>query len=146
MCDEYKYCLILLALLGLFFVLYCNFRIIWLTSQSIPYRWCLHLLHAKPKKGDLCVFERDGVKTVKYLIGLPGSRIKNLKDVVCVDDYVIGQERRTKSLTPVASGFVPNGYAFAAGSHKYSFDSRYEEFGVVDLRNMRGKAIGILKW
>jgi type IV secretory pathway protease TraF len=136
----------MMAITVLFFVLYCNFRIIRLTSQSIPHSWCLQLLNARPKKGELCVFERNGVKTVKYLVGLRGSRIKNLKDVVCVEDYMVGKARRTKSLTPVASGFVPNGYAFVAGTHEYSFDSRYEEFGLVDLKDMRGKAIGILKW
>jgi hypothetical protein len=86
----------MLAMSILFFGLYCNFRIIRLTSQSIPYSWCFHLLQVKPKKGDLCVFERDGKTIVKYLIGLQGSRIKNLKDVICMEAYVVGQARRTK--------------------------------------------------
>jgi signal peptidase I len=103
-------------------------------------------LNVKPKKGDLCVFERDGGMVVKYLIGLLGSRIKNSKDVVCVDDYVVGQARRTKSLTPVSSGVVPEGQVFVAGTHRFSFDSRYGEFGLVDVKDMRGKAIGICKW
>ncbi|MDR2107641.1 MAG: S26 family signal peptidase [Holosporaceae bacterium] len=40
---------------------------------------------------------------------------------------------------------MPEGYAFVAGSHQYSFDSRYKEFGFVDLKDIRGRAIGICK-
>jgi hypothetical protein len=146
MSNKYRYGIIVLAMAILFSWIYCNFRIIRLTSQSIPYSWCLHLLNAKPKKGDLCVFERDGKTMVKYLVGLRGSTIKNLKDVIYVEACVVGQAKRTKSLTPVSSGFVPDGYAFVAGTHECSFDSRYEEFGFVDIKNVRGKAMGICKW
>jgi signal peptidase I len=130
----------------LFFLTYCNFRVIRLTSQSVPYKWCLRLLNVKPKKGDLCVFERNGVKTVKYLVGLPGSRIKNMNDIIYTDANVVGHAKRTKNLTPVSSGFVPDGRAFVAGTHKLSFDSRYEEFGFVNIKDIQGKAIGICKW
>lgn len=66
------------------------------------------------------------------------------------------KSRRTKSLplldrttngsllTPLRATIVPEGYVFVAGDHLRSFDSRYEEFGLVPLEKIWGK--GVLTW
>jgi signal peptidase I len=144
---EYKSWAIAFAVgIILFFLLHSNFRIIQLTSPSVQYKWCIHLLNLKPKKGGLCVFERNGKTMVKYLIGMQGDKIKNMKDIIYVNENIVGRARRTKYLTPASTHFIPEGYAFVAGNHENSFDSRYEEYGLVDLKDIRGKAIGICKW
>ncbi|MBS0271677.1 MAG: signal peptidase I [Proteobacteria bacterium] len=46
-----------------------------------------------------------------------------------------------KPLTPLSAGFVPEGYVFVAGDNLNSFDSRYEEFGLVPMEKIWGKAV-----
>ena len=108
-------------LLGLFFILDANVRIIRIKTPSIPYKYCVLFLKIAPKKGDLCVFKKNGMTLVKYLqhAGLPKS-----------DTIAPGG-------TP-----VPEGYAFVVGTHPNSFDSRYKEFGLVKISDIQGRAIG----
>jgi signal peptidase I len=46
-----------------------------------------------------------------------------------------------KPLTPLLATSVPEGYVFVAGDNPNSFDSRYEEFGLVPREKIWGKAI-----
>ena len=46
-----------------------------------------------------------------------------------------------KPLTPISATSVPEGYVFVAGDHPNSFDSRYEEFGLVPIEKIWGKAV-----
>lgn len=48
-----------------------------------------------------------------------------------------------KPLTPISAEFVPEGYVFVAGDNLNSFDSRYEEFGLVPMEKIWGKAIAV---
>jgi signal peptidase I len=47
-------------------------------------------------------------------------------------------------LTPLSAKIIPEGALFVLGDHPRSFDSRYEEFGLVPVDKIWGKAI--LKW
>lgn len=52
--------------------------------------------------------------------------------------------KRTKygdPLTPLRAERIPAGYVFVAGDHPRSFDSRYEEFGLVPLDKIWGRAL-----
>lgn len=46
-----------------------------------------------------------------------------------------------KPLTPISAASVPEGYVFVAGDNPNSFDSRYEEFGLVPIEKIWGKAV-----
>lgn len=46
-----------------------------------------------------------------------------------------------KPLTPISAAIVPEGYVFVAGDNPNSFDSRYEEFGLVPIEKIWGKAV-----
>jgi len=48
-----------------------------------------------------------------------------------------------KPLTPLSAEIVPEGYVFVAGDNPNSFDSRYEEFGLVPQEKIWGKAIAV---
>lgn len=48
-----------------------------------------------------------------------------------------------KPLTPISAEIVPEGYVFVAGDNLNSFDSRYEEFGLVPQEKIWGKAIAV---
>ena len=41
----------------------------------------------------------------------------------------------------IPSGIIPPGYVFVAGDNPHSFDSRYEEFGLVPMEKIWGKAV-----
>lgn len=120
--------------------------IVFLTSESIPYRLCLQVYNIKPKVGDICVFDYKGKKFLKYLVGIAGDEIRNVHDNIYVGDFVIGRAERKEILTPVGSGRIPEGYVFVAGTHKKSLDSRYKEFGLIKVSALRGKAFGLMKW
>ncbi len=47
-------------------------------------------------------------------------------------------------LTPLSTKVIPEGTLFVLGDHVRSFDSRYEEFGLVKVENVWGKAV--MKW
>lgn len=53
---------------------------------------------------------------------------------------LLGQTKDGNLLTPLKADVVPEGYVFVAGDHLRSFDSRYEEFGLVPQQNLWGKA------
>ena len=44
-----------------------------------------------------------------------------------------------KSYSPIQSGTIPEGYVYVCGSHPDSFDSRYAEFGLIRVENIREK-------
>lgn len=48
-----------------------------------------------------------------------------------------------KPLHPLKATIIPEGYVFVATSHPRSFDSRYEEFGLVKQEHITGKCFGL---
>lgn len=102
----------------------------------------------------------------KRVLGLPGDLILKDKNTVvivpkiCVSKNPISKadmpitsepvvlpllEKTSegKPLTPLSATSVPEGYIFVAGDNPNSFDSRYEEFGLVPLEKIWGKAIAV---
>lgn len=51
--------------------------------------------------------------------------------------------REGNPLTPISIQIVPESYVFVAGDNPHSFDSRYEEFGLVPYEKIWGKAIWV---
>jgi conjugal transfer pilin signal peptidase TrbI len=105
----------------------------------------LQVYHLKPEKGDLCAFNFVGFRFLKYIVGTAGDEIRNLNGVIYVGLTKVGKATKTKLLTPIEDGVVPEGYIFAAGTHPESFDSRYQEFGLVKTSDIRGKVFGVLR-
>jgi signal peptidase I len=83
----------------------------------------------------------------KRILGLPGDRIIRKKHSLKIGDHVLPLLRQTKEghpLNALSLKVVPPGYVFVVGDHPRSFDSRYEEFGLVKMENIYGKAVW--KW
>ncbi|MFX6119214.1 S26 family signal peptidase, partial [Acinetobacter baumannii] len=53
---------------------------------------------------------------------------------------LLDKTKEGKLLTPLSISIVPEGYIFVVGDNIRSFDSRYEEFGLVPLDKVWGKA------
>jgi conjugal transfer pilin signal peptidase TrbI len=120
-------------------------RILVMTSESVPYRFCLQLYHLEPRKGDLCVLKFGDADFVKYLVGVAGDKVANFSGGIYVDYKKIGNINTKSNLTPIEGCVIPEGYVFVAGTHVNSFDSRYKEFGLVKVEQLRGRAIGFWK-
>ena len=120
--------------------------IVFVTSESIPYLLCLQIYNLNPKKGDLCAFEFQGRKFIKYISGISGEKIKNINGMIYVDSKKIGKVQKNKNLISVKNGIIPSGYVFMSGTHLDSFDSRYQEFGLIQASNIHGKVFGLLRF
>jgi len=89
----------------------------------------------------------------KRAIGLPGDQIIKSQNSLTIKTKngsftitypLLNKTKEGQILTPLSISAVPGGYLFVVGDHLRSFDSRYEEFGLVSIDNIYGKAI--LKW
>jgi conjugal transfer pilin signal peptidase TrbI len=134
--------LIYMSLCALFFS-QVNFIVV--TSESVPYSLCLQVYNLKPEKDDLCVLKFGETNFVKYVRGVAGDKVTNINGEIFVDYRKIGEVDKKSNLTAIDSCVIPEGYVFVAGTHPDSFDSRYKEFGLVKVSDIKGKAIGFLK-
>lgn len=142
--NRNKIAIFFFSLGGFVALLSSQICIVFTTSESIPYSVCLQIYHLVPQKGDLCAFNFSGKKFIKYVFGTAGDRIKNVNGVIYVGEKRIGLAQKTEYLTPVENGVVPEGYIFVSGTHPDSLDSRYQEFGLVKLSEIKGKVFGWL--
>ncbi|MFI5343145.1 MAG: S26 family signal peptidase [Chlamydiales bacterium] len=72
----------------------------------------------------------------KILIGFPGDQISIRDQMVFVNDREIGLYKTAsssgKTYSPISQEIVPEGHYFVYTPHPESFDSRYEEFGLIE--------------
>jgi conjugal transfer pilin signal peptidase TrbI len=136
----------LLIYVGSLALLFSQVRLAIMETPSIPYRVCLQVFNLTPHKGDLCVFEKRGFAVFKYLAATEGDRVSNVRDDIFINGEFVCHADRREGLTPADDFTVPAGYVFVLGSHEESFDSRYREFGLVKLSELKGRALGLWKW
>lgn len=89
------------------------------------------------------------IPMIKQVKGVPGSRLyQDAQNKLWVDDFCVGTIRKTtstgKPLSPITASVVPEGYVFVYASHDRSFDSRYQEMGLVPIVAIQGSGIAIL--
>jgi len=85
----------------------------------------------------------------KRVLGLPGDLILKGKREVRImskthEPTTLPLLKKTgdgKPLTPISATIIPEGYVFVAGDNPNSFDSRYEEFGLVPSEKIWGRAL-----
>ncbi len=112
-------------------------------TLSLPYKAFLCVKGLKPQKGDLVSIQGHettffkNTNFTKRLTGLPGDQIKPLPLKKLTKDK--------QPLHPTNSKIVPEGYVFVTTDHPYSFDSRYQEFGLVKQEHICGKCVGLWK-
>lgn len=138
-------------------ILVTQVKLVYLTSESIPYKYCVQFYNIKPEKGDLCVFDyypkgktrkeskESRFTFIKYIAGVEGDYVKREGNKIYVNEKLIGEAKGESELHPIDSKKIPKGYVFVRGTHKDSLDSRYEEFGLIKEENLRGKAIGWIR-
>ena len=118
-------------------------------SESLPFKVFLVLKKVTPHKGNYAVFTHSWFQKdlIKQVMGVEGDNVRIAPDkTIWVAGQKIGALMSTTSsgtqLTPLKfSGFIPEGYVFVASPHERSFDSRYEEMGLLKIEDLKGRAI-----
>jgi len=109
-------------------------------TKSLPYQYFLIVKGLSFKKGDLVSIKGHQAKyigdlnLIKRVVGVAGDPVGPL---------LLALKRSTKKgepLTPLAIKVIPEGYVFVNADHKNSYDSRYEEFGLVSEETIKGRA------
>jgi conjugal transfer pilin signal peptidase TrbI len=129
-------------------------------SESLDdVRYLLMLKSTKVKRGDIVSIQGHSPQYVgkhiftKRVVGLPGDYItrdethltlKAQNGAFAITLPLLTQSKEGQPLTSLAHQIIPEGYLFVTGDHLRSFDSRYEEFGLVPMKKIYGKAIW--KW
>lgn len=140
-------CLIPIGILAL---LANQAAILYSETHSLPYHWFLQLKHVSPQKGHYTCFESSwyGEKLVKEIVGVNGDTLTYDQE----GNLWVGKKRAGKpqkqaqdgrNLSPIKEGVIPEGFVFVKGNHERSFDSRYEELGLVPVKALQGRVVGI---
>jgi conjugative transfer signal peptidase TraF len=120
-------------------------------TPSLPYKLFLTIKGGSFQKGDLVTIAGHPTRYyqnthfTKQLKGISGDRIRILNQKVYINEDMIGRvyDKTTQGqpLTAQQAQVIPEGMLFVAASHERSFDSRYEEFGLVPVNKVVGRAV-----
>ena len=119
-------------------------------TDSLPQHYFLQLPNTSPKKRDLTLVYNDFYKgnLIKQIIGVAGDHVwYDQEQRLWVNDQCVGSCRLNtdsgKKLTAISSQVIPEGYVFLYAPHSESFDSRYQEVGLVPVTQLQGKLIAL---
>jgi conjugal transfer pilin signal peptidase TrbI len=131
-------------------------------TNSLPYHLFLNLKHVTPKRGDYTCFDCPwyGGRVIKKVVGLEGDTLSYDDEgnlwVKTLVAKTLGEGRKLKVgkqknhakdgrlLNPIKPGVIPHGKVFVLGDHERSFDSRYEELGLVPEKALRGCLVALI--
>jgi len=84
---------------------------------------------------------KSSLLLVKKIIGLPGDSIEVRDNRLIVNNQehglVLKQSKSGHTLTPIQQQQVHENHLFAYAPHEESFDSRYQEFGLVRIEHVK---------
>lgn len=124
-------------------------------TPSLGYKVFFCIKGLALNRGDFVTFNTHptayfgDISYTKRLMGMPGDLIHIDEDQIFINNQPIGTLRTStqdgKILTPLKSRSIPEGYVFVSADHSRSFDSRYEEFGLVKETCLKAKCFGFFK-
>ena len=125
--------------------------VVYSPSDSLPYRTFLELKRIKPQLGQYAYFESPwyGGRVIKKIVGREGDKLSyDAQGNLWVGNQKIGkaitQSKEGRLLTPIKAGIIPQGMVFVEGEHERSFDSRYEELGLIPETALGGRVLGLV--
>ena len=122
-------------------------------TDSLPQRYFVQLPNIKPQKGDLTVVYNGFYKgkIIKRIIGVAGDQIStDGHGNIFINQQKIGRAHEHTNmqsgltLTTIKPQVIPSGKVFLHSPHPRSFDSRYQEVGLVALSDLEGKVFAIV--
>lgn len=120
-------------------------------TDSLPEHYFLQLTKFSPTKGDLTIVHNQfyGGRLIKKILGHAGDRIStDAMGNLWVGQKLVGkvypQTGEGKKLTRVKDQVIPEGQVFLYSPHPKSFDSRYQEVGLVPVAALEGLVIAIV--
>jgi conjugative transfer signal peptidase TraF len=136
--------------LAFFFVLTEQVNLVKNHTDSMPERYFVQLLKIAPKKGDITLVYSPWYQgnLIKRIIGIEGDKvhIDNLGNVYVNQQFVGKPQTHAgdgRSLNPIKETIIPKGFVFLYAPHPKSFDSRYQEVGLVPVNQLRSRLIPI---
>lgn len=121
-------------------------------SESLPGSIFLVIKNGEINRGDLVAFyppKNPNYKTwfVKYLVGLPGDKVREYNRDFFINDRFIGRAKEYSKqgikLEKTTSRVIEKGFFFMWTPHKDSYDSRYQDIGLIPSDRVIGRAIRI---
>jgi conjugal transfer pilin signal peptidase TrbI len=119
-----------------------QFGIAFNQSNSLPYYVFIKSTLKDIQKGQYVLLHhpKSDVKIAKEIVGLPGDLIQFQGGHILVNSRDIGpvieKSKSGKQYMPIQAGVIPEGFYFVHATHPESFDSRYAEFGLVQLEQL----------
>lgn len=122
-------------------------------TESLP-NWAFVVdSYGWPVRGELAMFEVPANPYydrpfVKRVVGVAGDTIENRGGRIYVAGLFIGEAkpfaRDGRTLQAIESQVIPRGRIFMVGDHRDSYDSRYDEIGLIPVEHIIGRAFPIL--
>ena len=122
-------------------------------TDSLPQHYFVQFPKRTPKKGDLTVVYNGWYKgkIIKRIIGVAGDQIStDGHGNIFINQQKIGRAHQRSdmqsglSLTTIKPQVIPEGRVFLHSPHPRSFDSRYNEVGLVPVSDLEGFVIAIV--
>jgi hypothetical protein len=136
---------------GLVFAISQEVRFLISETDSISQHYFLQILKIKPKINDYTVVWSDWYhgKVIKKIIGVEGDRIwYDQNNQMFINDFKVGVLRGVtfdgRRLHPTPAQIIPKEYVFLYSGHIQSFDSRYQELGLVPLSKLQGLVVPLV--
>jgi conjugal transfer pilin signal peptidase TrbI len=129
----------------------------WLTTRvgyaknittSMPYKHFLVMFSNNIQRGDLVSFKAppgsgyDGLNITKKVVGIPGDVVTTEnRDIFINGKYIATAKEFSKQGNPLqvfSGGIIPANHYFVWVKHPDSYDSRYQEIGLIDEKSVVG--------
>lgn len=112
-------------------------------SPSLPYKLFLSRPVKQITKNQYVTLEhpRSTLLVAKQIIGIAGDFVSVEGEKLLINGHECGTILKRSSsgidYHAIATGKIPDGYVFAFAPHEESFDSRYQEFGLVKIEQIK---------
>lgn len=130
-----------------------NFSSFDIGTGSLRYKYFISISLVTPKKGDYVVIAGhdtkyfSGIEFIKKIIGEEGDSIIIEDNKIYINQELVGNiltnTKDNKPLHSIKAQIIPKNYVFVAGEHERSFDSRYEEFGLVKREAIKARSFAL---